>query len=139
MLSALVFDFWVVARSAGNAPAASCWPTRNAAAGAWLAGAAAGTVIAVAVAGAVFGREAVQGEIVSQLQGLIGRDDGVCRAAKRARPHLACAGKSQTQRPVGGAARTRAVVRSDHGGGVFADGVAVGHRAGRAAAPQTAR
>ena len=31
-------------------------------------------VIVIAVAGAVFGREAVQGEIVGQLQGLIGRD-----------------------------------------------------------------
>ncbi|MGJ7485475.1 YihY/virulence factor BrkB family protein [Variovorax sp. LT2P21] len=31
-------------------------------------------VIVIAIAGAIFGREAVQGEIVSQLQGLIGRD-----------------------------------------------------------------
>lgn len=31
-------------------------------------------VIVIAIAGAIFGREAVQGEIVAQLQGLIGRD-----------------------------------------------------------------
>jgi len=34
-------------------------------------------VIVIAVAGAIFGREAVQGEIVAQLQGLIGRDAAV--------------------------------------------------------------
>lgn len=34
-------------------------------------------VIVIAVAGAVFGREAVQGEIVGQLQGLIGREGAV--------------------------------------------------------------
>lgn len=31
-------------------------------------------VIVIAIAGAIFGREAVQGEVVAQLQGLIGRD-----------------------------------------------------------------
>src|SRR6218665_1443903 len=31
-------------------------------------------VIVIAIAGAIFGREAVQGEIVAQLQGLVGRD-----------------------------------------------------------------
>jgi membrane protein len=34
-------------------------------------------VIVIAVAGAIFGREAVQGEIVTQLQGLIGRDGAI--------------------------------------------------------------
>ena len=34
-------------------------------------------VIVIAVAGAVFGREAVQGEIVGQLQGLIGREGAI--------------------------------------------------------------
>lgn len=34
-------------------------------------------VIVIAVAGALFGREAVQGEIVGQLQGLIGQDAAV--------------------------------------------------------------
>ena len=34
-------------------------------------------VIVIAVAGAIFGRDAVQGEIVAQLQGLIGRDAAV--------------------------------------------------------------
>ncbi|HSU20972.1 YihY/virulence factor BrkB family protein [Comamonadaceae bacterium OTU4NAUVB1] len=34
-------------------------------------------VIVIAVAGAIFGREAVQGEIVTQLQGLIGREGAV--------------------------------------------------------------
>ncbi|WP_183028626.1 YihY/virulence factor BrkB family protein [Variovorax sp. UMC13] len=34
-------------------------------------------VIVIAIAGAVFGREAVQGEIVAQLQGLIGRDGAI--------------------------------------------------------------
>ncbi|MGI4777721.1 MAG: YihY/virulence factor BrkB family protein [Janthinobacterium lividum] len=34
-------------------------------------------VIVIAVAGAIFGREAVQGEIVGQLQGMIGRDGAV--------------------------------------------------------------
>ena len=56
------------------------------------------------------------------------RHYGICRVAKRARPHLARARESQAQRPVGGAARPGAVVRIDHGGGVFADGVVVGQR-----------
>ena len=34
-------------------------------------------VIVIAVAGAIFGREAVQGEIVTQLQGLIGREGAI--------------------------------------------------------------
>lgn len=34
-------------------------------------------VIVIAVAGAIFGREAVQGEIVGQLQGVIGRDGAI--------------------------------------------------------------
>ena len=34
-------------------------------------------VIVIAVAGALFGREAVQGEIVAQLSGFIGRDGGI--------------------------------------------------------------
>ena len=34
-------------------------------------------IIVIAVAGAVFGREAVQGEIVGQLQGLIGREGAI--------------------------------------------------------------
>lgn len=34
-------------------------------------------VIVIAIAGAIFGREAVQGEIVTQLQGLIGRDGAI--------------------------------------------------------------
>src|SRR3954471_20025399 len=34
-------------------------------------------IVAIAIAGLVFGRDAVRGEIVGQIQGLVGRDGGL--------------------------------------------------------------